>query len=587
MNNKIMEEAKRLLLSKKDDPKVFFEELHRLWWGEYQAEIKTLPALILGLHKEANIDFCLKASLAVEEGFSPFNVTHTFENILTEMNLDVHSVMGLIRSLNTSMQGDMAAYTQFEPFQGLVSKQPGFARDLLNSLIDEGEPYTTGYIANLYRDFAKGQEHEIHSELSSLSDHGSESVLMAVADVLGSLNYESSDNRGLVEKTIELLEKLENKRSDNVTRIVVYAYRKLTPYRPSLIERLIQLSTSESPEIQYAISDILFRLEPAEQEEVWTKTLLLNLAEVSPDHKGIVDHLDWVLHRLIKKNGNFALVEQFLTLWILQDEYIPKKYKIGDLFNSTIPDIIQNREEFEGMLTRFINHDNWKMHETAAEILSYCSVHKVQGIKLGKQELKRLSHGDCLYVCRKILGYVINPDQLCSLCFSILDKSPQDKKIKGLVYSVFKSHIGENYPGKTIEFMKDVSAHTKSKNRKILADQIVRDLESTEEVRNSLPSLKEMSPARQKYQRIMYEKQVKMGQEMEHAQKDSIISQLATKIYLKHGTGSFHLAGDQYSEVSKLGAYSTYMELPRSEVMHPVEAAMERFGFRIAKRDSE
>ncbi|MEX0963083.1 MAG: hypothetical protein WDZ52_03440 [Pseudohongiellaceae bacterium] len=55
-----MEEAKHSLLSKKDDPRALFEELHELWWGEYQAEIKTLPALILDLHKEANIDFCLK-----------------------------------------------------------------------------------------------------------------------------------------------------------------------------------------------------------------------------------------------------------------------------------------------------------------------------------------------------------------------------------------------------------------------------------------------------------------------------------------------------------------------------------------------
>ncbi|MCW8128508.1 hypothetical protein [Microbulbifer halophilus] len=582
-----MEEIRRSLLSKKDDPKAFFDELHEFWWGEYQAETKTLPALILSLNDEANINLCLMASLAVEEGFSPFNVTHIFENVLPEMSLNVHSVMGLIRSLNTSMQGDMAAYTQFAPFRGLVSKQPGFARDLLNSLIDEGEPYTTDYIANLYRDFAKGQEHEIQSELSGLIGHSSENVLMAVADALGGLDYGSNDNRELVVKSIELLEELENKGSDKVTRIVVHAYKSLAPYCNSLIERLIQLSTRKSPEIQYAISDILFRLEPAEQEEVWARKMLLNLTEVSPDHKGIVDHLDWVLHRLITKNGNFALVEQFLTLWILRDEYIPRKYKIGDLFNSTIPDIIQNREEFEGMLTRLLNHDDWKMHETAAEILSYCYVHKIQGIKLDRHELKKMSHSDCLYVCRKILGYVINPDQLCSLCFSILDKSPQDKKIKGLVYSVFKNHIGENYPGKVIDFMKDISTHTKSKHRKLLVGQLVRDIEADENVRNGLPPLKEMNPARQKYQRIMYEKQVKMSQEMEHAQKDSIISQLATKIYLKHGTGSFHLAGDQYSEVSKLGAYSTYMELPKSEVMHPVEAAMERFGFRIAKRGNE
>lgn len=582
-----MEETKDSLLLKKDDPKALFEALNDFMWSEHEADVKKLPSLLLELHRATKIDFCLKGAQAIDHGVSPFDVAHVLEGVLYEMDLDVKSVLTLIQKFNQGMRGDLAAFTQFQPFQNLVERQPDFARKLLNSLIDESEPYVTGYISNLYRDFAKGREKEIHAELSCMSSHESESVLMAVADVLGALDYNPKINRHLVRPTIKILERLESCGSDNVARTVVYAYRNLIPYSKSLTDKLVQLSKSESVEIQYAISDILFRLKSDEKNVSWFLETLMNLTKVSPNHKGIIDNLDLVLHRLIKKDGCFCLVEEFLTLWILKSGYIPKEAKFYDLFNSTLPDIIQDRSNFEGLLTRFLNHDNWQFHEIAAQILSYCQVRKIKNVKLSGAELKRLSHEDCLYICRKILGYVVSPDQLCSLGFSVLDKSPQDQEIKSLIYAVFRNHIGENYPGKTIEFLQAASVQTKSKHRKLLAETIVRDIEAVENERSGMPLLKEMTPAHIKLKRILHESQVKMSQAMEHAQEGSITSMISTKILLKHGTGSFHLLGDQYSEVFKLGSYSTFMELPRSEATNPVQAAMERVGFRMAKRVSE
>ena len=191
---------------------------------------------------------------------------------------------------------------------------------------------------------------------------------------------------------------------------------------------------------------------------------------------------------------------------------------------------------------------------------------------------------DCLYICIKILGYVISPQYLCSLCFSVLEASPRDKEIQSLIYSIFTTHIGDSYPGRTIEFLKEASSKTKSKNQKYVADQAIQYIENYCSHRDSLPKLKELVASKQKAQKIFLEGNKKMSVAMEEAQKNSIISMISSRTTLKQGAGWFHFMHGQYSEISKLSSISTEMEMPHTEITHPVDAALERINFRLAKR---
>jgi hypothetical protein len=133
-------------------------------------------------------------------------------------------------------------------------------------------------------------------------------------------------------------------------------------------------------------------------------------------------------------------------------------------------------------------------------------------------------------------------------------------------------------------FLKKVLSKTKSINKINLASQVIEDIEAYHAHRDALPQLKELAPARQKSLKIFRESAKKMGAAMEEAQKDSIVSMIASRIVMKQGTGSFHFMGGAYSEISKMGKFSEKIEIPHSEVTHPVDAALERVNFRLAKR---
>lgn len=579
-----MTETKKLLVSKKDNPKEFFVELRRIWDEELQKEEKNLPALIAGLNKEDGIDFCQMAVDAINDGFGCFDIIPVLEEALPDMNLNVSSVLGLTECLFEGMQGGMAAFRQLNPFKDLVVKQPDFTRNLLAVFLEQDKPYIVGYVSNIYLGLSKGNEHEIHKELCALKKHKSKYVLMAVADAIGVLNYKPSRNRDLVKRTFNVLEELEANNSDEVNRIAILAYRNLLDYSEKAKKKLIELSKSNQLLICGAISRVLFLTQKKHGSEQWFQDALLNLSNTSCDNKDIINNIDYVLTGLIEKNDNWELAESFFIAWLLSSDYSPKNEKLSELFSSTFMAFVNKRDNFEKLLTVFFNHDDFKINSAASEIVSYCYVHKVNDLKLDERVLRSLSYVDCLYICRKILGYVVIPKYLCSLCFSILDASPRNKDIQGLICSIFRSHIGDNYPGRTIEFLKEVSSQTKSINKKHVAEQVIVEIENFCSQKENLPRLKELSAPKQMSQRIFFEGNKKMKTAMEEAQKNSIVSMIASRSVLKQGIGWFHFMNGQYSDISKLGSYAAKMEMPYTEITHPVDAALERMDFCLAKR---
>ncbi len=577
-------ETKVFLLSKRDNPKEFFLELHRIRLEERGQNEKQLTELIVDLNKENGIDFCQVALDAITDGINCFDVIHVLEDALPNLNLNISTILQFTEKLFELMQRDIMADAQFRPFQGLVVKQPDFSRSLLSEFLKQDKPYVVGYVANFYQELSKKNIHEIHEELCSLKTHNSQYVLMAAAGSLGELNYKLTENCSLVNKTIKVLEELEAKNSDEINRLAIFAYRNLLSFTKEAEKKLIQFSKTNSLLIQGALSQVLFSVVKEYGNKKWFSEVLLNLSTVSGNNSGIIENIDFVLAELLEVKGNWELAEEFFRSWLVNSDYQTKNNKLSKLYDSTFASFVKNRESLEKLVTDFFNDEDWRMHKAASEIINYLELHEIVPLQLNKETLETLSYEDCLYICRKILGYVIFSEHLCSLCFSFLCKFPQNQEIQNLVYRVFKNHIGENYPDRTIEFLKKISETSTSDIEKNIALQVIREIESYHSQKNALPHLKELIAQKQKSQKVLLERKKKLNTAFEKAQKNSIVSMLSTKINLKNGTGSFHFMNDQYSEISKLSSYSTEIEMPYSEISHPVTAAIERTNFRLAKK---
>ena len=565
------------------------EELYALLekiWAESRTdkEDDLLAKLIIKLNKEAKVDFCKVFNDVISKSkHTVFNVIDMFKDTLSELDLDSDGLLALFERLYEDTQNDMLASAQYKPLKELVNKQPSFCRKLLDKLLETDKNFVTNYISVLYQEFFKSDPDSIHKELCKLKNSKNENIMFAVVNALSNLPYQQKKYKPLLDKTLDVYEYIEKRNLNNMEQCLADSYGRLIKHRAKLVSKLSDYLKINNPEIDFVVSRLLMLDIEKFVKKSWFKKLLMPLSRTKIQHQGTIRNLDFIMYGLLKKYDEPELAIEFFEKWVIESDYEPKSERSDKMFVSTFPELVKDSSQLQILVTNFFNHENPKIHGAVAEIINYCRLHKIENVRLDKAILKTLDDNDVLYVVRKILGYTMDPQIQFSLVYSILDKSVQNKAVQSIVYNVFIQQLGKDYPGSSIEFLEAQKKKTKSKTRIKIIDDIVASIKSYREKYKKLPRLKETMPPSQQSRRIMREEARVMGQSMEEAQKNSIIN-LFTKVPMKYGGGTISYIDDNYTAISKLGSYSTSMELPFPLSTHLVKYTMEIADFRRAKR---
>lgn len=568
-----------------DNPLGLFEQLNKIWLQEIGNKDKKTTELIVELNRKHGLDFCEFAIQAMDGGFSCFDAHHLLEDAIPFLKLNVTSTYKYLNRLFDSMQGDLMSGSQYRPIANLTKEQPKFARELLEALINSGEPFIVGYMSTILENLPDIRIEDLHSELLTLASYIEESVVQGAVIALGNLKYDAKANKDILEKTFNAFDKLLERNLEAINQAVTSSLGELYYLGVEAQSRLLDLSKRNDPQINFQISRfLLFQCKNINNDE-WFEEVLMTLSVTHCQYKGIIDNIDHVLYGLLGADNNLSLVERFFTEWLLNSDLQRSEHKLDSLFGSTLSKLSENAVFFDTLITKYLNHDNYKANQAASELIRYSNLYKKRSINLDQSIIKLLDIDDILYICRKILGYLFDVKTLCSLIYSVLTAKPEDTNVKGLVYNIFLKHIGMDYPGTTLEFLKEkLSATNLSEELESTVRDIVDALESHQKMFKSLPRLNELLvPKRHTYQ-ISLEESKNMNKAMEEAQESSITSLIATKIPLKYGRSWFSYRNGKYCSPGNLSSFSHSIEIPRSEIDNPVSASMQRAGFRMAKR---
>jgi len=568
-----------------DNPLGLFEQLQKIWRNEIGEKDKKTTELIVELNKKHGVDLCEFALQAMDGGFSCFDAHHILEDAIPFLELNITSTYKYLYRLFDCMQGDLMSGSQYRPIANLAKEQPKFARELLEDLIKSGEPFVVGYISTIFENLPDIGIEDLHSEILTLISHIEEPVVQGAVIVLGNLKYDIKSNKVIIEKTFIAFDGLLERNSESINQAITSSLGELYYLGFEAQSRLLALSKRNDPQICFQISRFLFIQYKNLTNDDWFKEVLMTLSSTHCQYKGIIDNLDHVLYGLLGTESNQSLVECFFTEWLLNSDYHRIEHKLDSLFGSTLSKLSEDAVLFDTLVTKYFNHDNYKVNQAASELIRYSNLYKKRSINLDQSIIKSLDLDDVLYICRKILGYLLDVKTLCSLIYSVLTAKPKDKNVKSLVRDIFLNQIGMDYPGTTLEFLKEkLSATDLTVELESTLKDIIDVLESHQKRITSLPRLNELFvPQRLSYQ-ISLEKSKNMNKAMEEAQEGSITSLIATKIPLKYGRSWFSYRNDKYCSPSNLSSVSHSIEIPRSEIDNPVSASMKRAGFRIAKR---
>jgi hypothetical protein len=172
------------------------------------------------------------------------------------------------------------------------------------------------------------------------------------------------------------------------------------------------------------------------------------------------------------------------------------------------------------------------------------------------------------------------------MALSMLDSRNAKDRIFPVLYEVLVSEIGYDYPASTIISCKAAAESCESSDIKVFLARVVEALEQIGKALSDLPRLKELRPSSRLRHQFALARAKQMSDSMEKASKNSLWRQIATRIPIKAGGGSFNYRNSSYGPSMQMSSVSHSIEMPRREVFDPVGNAIRSLEFRLAKREN-
>lgn len=538
--------------------------------------------IIKKLNNEGHCNILNLATLALEQGESAFELMWLLNPIMQDLILAPNDLISYWRAIHEKTRDDMASGTQFEYFPKFLKEKPNLSGELLDRLRKANEPFTTSYMSEIRCVLSKSDFENQFAETMEMTQSTNEHEVIAAINALARLKY-SGSKKQLITEVRKRFEELELQGSEDVLFTLVQSYGILLKQRKSISKKLVSFLSYNTPEIDYALSRILFLNRGAWEDEAWYKAIFSTLSRTSTKNKGIVNNLDYVAKSYMEKPNGIQIVEKFLSDWLENSDYSPRETRFEKLFDSVSLEYLNQRDELERFVTQLFNSENSLAHSLAGEFISANSLRKRDHLKFSKSVLSTLSMNDLVYISRKMISQVYQSEEAATFAYSLLNKKPTDKNVWSLVYELLADVIGPNYLDTTISFMEAEKNKTKAKSRLKLCNQVIAKLKKDIERLDALPRLKECYVS-QNLRYIAHQGHKKvMRKSMNEANEESLIN-FVTKVSLKYGRGSFMTVNDEVTSPTSMVTHSTSMELPRSEVYHPVYNALQRISYRMAKR---
>lgn len=568
-----------------DSPRELFDKLDGIHGTWYLAGKKGRPEsdlIIAQLNNQCGINMIASAIEAMKEGESPFDIMDLVNPVLPKLIVEPNDIIGLWKELYNRTTNDMASGRQYDEISNLLKQKPNIKGELFSLLNQANEPFTIGYLSEMRLALSKDSFTSEFDELMTMTESKNEFEVIAAINALSRLKYSGKKNP-LITKVLKRYEEIEKHAASEVLFALVHSHGHLLSQRATIAKKLVTFLDYDIPEIDFALSKILFLNRGDWEQKGWYKKIFMGLDRTSTKNKGIIDNLDYVAQRFMKTETGIMLVEDFLLNWLDKSDYSKKEMRFEKLFNSVAHDYLRRRDDLERLVTKLFNSDNFSAHSLASELVAYNSLHKQPPLEFCKKLIKSYSSADIVYITRKVISNVYQCNEAASFVYSLLNKGPTNKGVQALVYEVMTDIIGPNYLASTIKFIEAKKAKTKAKSRIELCNRIIEELQSDIRELDALPPLEECCvPSSRTYIAQLGHQKV-MRKSMDEASEGSLAS-MFTKVSLKYGRGSFFSVNNEISSPTPMVTHSTSMELPRSEVHHPVYAAMERVNFKFCKR---
>lgn len=500
--------------------------------------------------------------------------------VLKVVEFNVDELVSFLSRTEEFRRGDMMSGYISNTFAYLAKHKPNVAKEIKTKFMATESGDLVFLLGGVFVEFSKNNFNEEFESLYQLTFSDKVFEINFGITTLARLDY--NEYESLLSRTENRLKELIENTDTSIAVGCCRAIYFLIDQERVEFGDLLLIADHNIPEIQAELSWILNAHKSKIYSLNWSRTILKRMANVNSEYDRITGDLDQYLSFLLSYKPNE--VEQFFEAWILNHE--GEGLDLSKVFSSTLIELKSRIELLQKILTKYLNSDDFKFHLVTGFITSsfFKSEEKQGGIYLELDEklISEFDFRDSKYVLFKILGFVFDSHQKCSLVFSLL-KNKTVKEIKDLVVNAFFEVILYEYPPRK-DFI-ELKSKSGSEVEKEVAEIILNRFGKYEKALDKLEDLNELKPSRHKLRSQQIIERERRKQIHEGARKSSVLLEVVKNITTKYGRGWTYYHEGKIVPPSYMASISTSFSIPRTLYISPTEAQFQSFQWRTILRE--
>ncbi|NNG45442.1 hypothetical protein HJP15_21430 [Pseudoalteromonas sp. NEC-BIFX-2020_002] len=554
-----LEKTKIRLLAASEIVEELLSQINALYVEEVQSEEEVLKDALSQLHNAGKIDL-INLVKGVDEsscGHNFFKILRVFENVLPSLDANVEDVLGCLVHLTQQAGRVLAIGGAYERFCSVEAHRP---RDSVGFILAQSELSAYApFLSSSILAYGPNSVSDAIQTTENLIANRNEIVRSQAYFTLGRLDVDETQANviwGLLSGSAS------GEREDGCRASILRATLNFGDTFPSywskIEEFLLTFVESSPPEVLYEVSDIVAFQRVVLPENV-LEFLVKQLANISPEHKGIIDNIDYLLVNLAK-NGASHLVIELLESIIA----VGVKFPQLDYFSCEL--MSKHRELLNRIVTRwFLSGDSLLCHGVS-DLLNDVSGKDVEleaDMALLGDEVKQV------FVSHKAIGWLfMQPITATGFILSVYGTASTTAREN--LEKVLYEPLLLSYPGKLKLFFQSCV------NKGIHADlceRLLGKLQAYHSDIDKVSELKELMAPRENVSTYWKKFNKDMQAAYEDTSKGMLFELIATKQTLLYGNSSIYYVhkgdGEQIRQEMQMQSFSHSTEVPRLNVLDP------------------
>jgi len=543
---------------------------------------------LLAAAQAGGVDVLQLAAHAVGNRIRVFDVLHAIENMLPHCDtLPLPSLIALNDAQHTLTRGDMAAGVFFGKLQQWLVPRAATAEALLAALLAEPQESRATLTGTAWMGWFASEPVAAARSLLQAVDRRERPLPVVTTWIAGRMLQQASLPQELTHELDAVILRRLTSAEPSERNAALEAATGLLHLRRSFDAELKRLADTRDQDALGYIAVAIARENDALRAASLFFEWLAPCKYLGEAYKGALDQLDFALSRLLEATpAECDVTLAFLLDWIEAQPFKgPNDRRFAELFNMSAANVLNSRPLLSRVVTQWLLADTKAPAAAVAGLLSGVRNNEEVELSFDAHLLDRVPDSDLLYLARRLLGYIIDAEQLLSLALSLLSVPQAQRRVLPMMQSLLGDEIGYDYPGTTIRRLK-VAEQAADPAAQALLTEIRERIEDDMARLDALPRLKELAPPPQLRRAFHKERAKQMARAMANAQSKSILQQLVTTVHLKGGDRSFQYLPEvqKYTEPMQLKSMSVSFEMPRREALDPVGNAFRMHINRSTKR---